>query len=351
VILLGSRKIVDIDGLKIGGGNPVRVESMLKTPLSDLGGCLHETEDLLLCGCELARVALPDMALVENFKQLVAKSKLRLMADIHFNYKLALAAIDAGCRAIRINPGNISCKNGIVDVIRTAQQAGTVIRIGANGGSLNNVQLEKSNHNRATALALAVEEQLQLLLDNDFENIIISAKSTSIPETVRVNSLLSQKYPFPVHIGITEAGGGISGVVKGAVGIGLMLSHGIGDTLRVSLTAPGVEEVKTGYDILRALELRKHGYNFISCPTCGRRRIDVTKLSLQVKEILPNDIPDGITIAVMGCEVNGPREAAGADIGIAGTPDGFVMFKRGKVVCSDTIDKLKEKLLQTIETI
>ena len=348
---MGSRKIINIDGLKIGGHNPVRVESMLKTPLRDLDGCLQETDALLQNGCELARVSFPDMALTDNFRKLIANSKLRLMADIHFNYKLALAAIDAGCKAIRINPGNMSGQGAVKEVIKAAQQAGTVIRIGANGGSLNNMQLDKTKGDRGAALVLAVEEQLRILLDNAFERTIVSAKSTSVPETVRVNTLLSQKYPFPVHIGITEAGGGLPGVVKGAIGIGLMLSHGIGDTLRVSLTGPGVDEVKTGYDILRALELRKHGYNFISCPTCGRKRIDVAKLSDRVKNILPKDLPDGITIAVMGCEVNGPREAAGADLGIAGTPDGFVMFKHGEPVCSDTIDKLEDKLLQMIKTI
>lgn len=348
---MGSRKSVTINGIKIGGGAQVRVESMLKTPLSNLDGCRADAEALKAEGCELARVSLPDLALAGNLAALVKSTSLTLMADIHFNHKLALAAIEAGCRAIRINPGNMSGAEGIREIVSAAKASDVVIRIGANGGSLNNNQIEAAQGDRASALAAAVEEQLRILTDAGFSNLILSAKSSSVPETIKANFMLAQKYPFPFHIGITEAGGGLSGVVKGAVGIGGMLLQGIGDTIRVSLTAPGPEEVKVGYDILKSLEIRRKGYNFISCPTCGRRRIDVAALSERVKALLPKDIKDGITIAVMGCEVNGPREAAGADLGIAGTPDGFVLFRKGHPLFSGPLEMLPDEFKKALDTL
>ena len=346
---MGSRKSVTIDGLKIGNGAPVRVESMLKTPLSDVEGCVAETKLLASEGCELARVSLPEISLAENLAKLVSASELVLMADIHFNHRLALAAIDAGCRSIRINPGNMSGEDGVREVIAAAKSSDVVLRIGANGGSLNNRQIADAGGDRASALVRAVEEQLKILTDNDFTNVIISAKSSSVPVTLKANFLLSERWPFPLHIGITEAGGGVSGIVKGSAGIAMMLGQGIGDTIRVSLTAPGVEEVKVGYHILRALEIRKRGVNLISCPTCGRRRVDVASLAEKVRAMLPADLPDGTTVAVMGCEVNGPREAAGADIGIAGTPEGFVMFRRGESVYSGPIERLGDELRRAID--
>ena len=348
---MGSRKTVTINGLTIGGSAPVRVESMLKTPLSDLEGCQADAEALRKTGCELARVSLPELSLAGNLKKLVESSSLTLMADIHFNHKLALAAIDAGCRAVRINPGNMSGAEGVREVVAAAKSSGVVIRIGANGGSLNNGQIEAAHGDRASALVRAVEEQLRILTDAGFTNLILSAKSSSVPETVKANCLLAQKYPFPFHIGITEAGGGRSGVVKGAAGISALLLQGVGDTIRVSLTGPDTDEVRTGYDILRALEIRSRGCNFISCPTCGRRRIDVAVLSERVKALLPEDLPDGLTIAVMGCEVNGPREAAGADLGIAGTPEGFVMFKKGVAQFSGPLECLAAELKKTLNSL
>jgi len=346
---MGSIKTVSIDGLTIGGNAPVRVESMLKTPLSDIRGCEAESEILASEGCELLRTALPDLSFLDNFRKLVKVSKVTVMADIHFDHKLAIAALGSGCRAIRINPGNMRNNAGIVDLIKLAKETGAVIRIGANGGSLDSRQLCLANGDRSSALVLAVEEQLKILTDNDFQDIIISAKSSSVPETLRANSILSQKYPFPVHIGITEAGSGLMGTVKSSSGISVMLAQGIGDTIRVSLTAPSYEEVRTGYHILRSLELRQRGYNLISCPTCGRKRVDVEKLAAMVAELLPKDIKDGTTIAVMGCEVNGPREAAGADLGIAGTPDGFIIFSKGIPICRGKTESLQEKLLEAIK--
>ena len=349
---MGSKKIVSIDGLLIGANNPVRVESMLKTPLTEINSCFTELESLADEGCELVRVSFPSLDLSDNFSKLIRQcTRLKIMADIHFSHKLALAALKCGSPSIRINPGNMTDRDGLTEVISLAKETGSVIRIGANGGSLNNRQIKEAGGDRAKALAAAVEEQIKLLNENAFDNMIISAKSSSVTETVRANAILAQKYDYPIHIGITEAGSGVSGVVKGALGIGVMLSQGIGDTVRVSLTEPGTEEVKTAYHILRSLEIRKHGYNFISCPTCGRKRVDVASLSEIVKSLLPNDIPDGMTIAVMGCEVNGPKEASGADLGIAGTPDGFVMFRKGKHMCSGRIEQLEDELKKIIKTL
>jgi (E)-4-hydroxy-3-methylbut-2-enyl-diphosphate synthase len=270
------------------------------------------------------------------------------MADIHFDHRLAIAAIDAGMPSIRINPGNMGNKQGLSEVVTAAQAHGTVIRIGANGGSLNNKQLAQTCGDRAAALVLAVEEQLSMLHEHGFDRIIISAKSSNVMETVRANAAMSQKYDDPVHIGITEAGPGLPGVVKGASGISLLLAQGVGDTIRVSLTAPGTEEVQTGYAILRALGMRQRGVNLVSCPTCGRRRADVIELTKTVAALLPKAPDADYTVAVMGCEVNGPREAAEADLGVAGTPDGFVLFKRGVHIASGKLDELPELLKKSI---
>ena len=341
---MGSRRTVNVNGLEIGGNSPVRVESMLKTPLTDIDGCRREAEALYNEGCELVRVSFPDLSLAKNLKSLIESVSVKTMADIHFNHKLAISALESGCKSIRINPGNMSDKGGLREVTTLAKETGAVIRIGANGGSLNNAQLSAVSGDRAAALVLAVDEQVNLLSDEGFDNIIISAKSSSVVETLRANSILAQKYLHPIHIGITEAGSGISGIVKGASGIAAMLLQGIGDTIRVSLTSPGVDEVKAGYSILRALEIRTRGYNLISCPTCGRKRIDVAMLSDLVVSKIPSNIRDGITIAVMGCEVNGPKEAASADLGIAGTTDGFVMFSHGVHICSGKLESLESEL-------
>lgn len=348
---MGSRKTVSIGGLTIGGNSPVRVESMLKTPLTDIDGCIKEADTLFKDGCELVRVSFPDLSVAPHFKRLIESVPIKIMADIHFNHIFALSALESGCKAIRINPGNMSDKEGLRKVIKSAEENGAVIRIGANGGSLNNAQLASASGDRALALVQAVEEQIHLLHEENFNNMIISAKSSSVTETLRANSILAQKYDNPIHIGITEAGSSISGIVKGAVGIGAMLQQGIGDTIRVSLTAPGTEEVQAGYSILRALDIRRHGYNLISCPTCGRKRVDVAGLTKLVTEQLPENIRDGLTVAVMGCEVNGPKEAANADLGIAGTPDGFVMFSRGRHICSGKLEDLGGELKKIINNI
>ena len=337
------KRSVQIGPLVIGGGAPVRVESMLKTPLTDREGCRDQCERLVAVGCELARVALPRPELADDLTWLVEHTSLPLMADIHFDPALALLAMEAGCRAIRINPGNMPLGR-LNDVISTAKALGTVIRIGANGGSVSGRQMEEAKGDRAAALFLAVREQAELLLNSGFEEMILSAKSSSVPECVRANVLIAQAYPgFPMHIGLTEAGPGDGGIVKSTAGISALLAQGIGDTLRVSLTDAPEREVRVGYEILKALELRSHGVNLISCPTCGRRRADVMRLVELVRPML-DGLPDGTSVAVMGCEVNGPKEAKHAQYGSAGTPAGAVLFREGEVVGEHPFDALPDVL-------
>lgn len=349
VIVMTSRRSVTIGDITIGGGAPIRVESMLKTRLDDPGACVAQLEALKAAGCELVRIAYPDLEHSDQLREVVRRSPLPIMADIHFNHKFALSAIDCGCRSIRINPGNMSGSAGLDEVVRAARDNSVVIRIGANGGSLSNEQVKSANGDRAVALEAAVEEQLRALTDLGFEQVIVSAKSSSVPETVRANSMLASRIDLPFHIGITEAGPGVSGTVKGSVGIGMMLSQGIGDTVRVSLTGDPVGEVEVAYDILRSLELRMRGVDLISCPGCGRRRVDIFSLVERVKKMLPPDIPDGTSVAVMGCEVNGPREASHADVGVAGTSNGFVIFKKGEAVASGTPDELETALAKMFQ--
>ena len=347
-----SIKSVTIDGIRFGGGAPVRVESMLKTRLDDVEGCARELEALRDAGCELVRVAFPDAALQSKLADLVGRSRVPLMADIHFSHKYALAAIDAGCRSIRINPGNMSGREGLMEVLGAARANGVVIRIGSNGGSLDSRTLEACGGDRSLALFRAVESQLLPLRDAGFEEIILSAKSSSVRDTIAANLMLAQKYPYPLHVGITEAGPGMDGAVKSAVGLGILLSQGVGETMRVSLTGPSVQEVGVAYTILRSLGIRRKGVEIISCPTCGRRRVEVVDLVGRVRAILdelPGKLPDGATVAVMGCEVNGPKEAAGADIGIAGTQAGYVMFCKGEVVSSGPGEALESALRGELE--
>ena len=335
---------VTIQGLKIGGGAPVRVESMLKVPLADTEGFILQCERLSNAGCEIARVAVPDFESASILKNLIKKTTLRLMADVHFDPDIAIAAMKNGCSGVRINPGNMPTFK-LAEMTKAAKDLGVVIRIGANGGSLGNVYMQKANADRALALFYAVEEQAEILIKNGFDkNIILSAKSSNVPETIRANSLISKKYNYPMHIGITEAGFDTEGVVKSAVGIGLMLAQGIGDTLRVSLTDEPEQEVRAGYAILNALGLRNKGVNMISCPTCGRKRIDVKELIKAIEPLIaeiPEDAPIK-TLAVMGCEVNGPREAKHADFGIAGTPNGVAVFKNGEIIGFFQIQELPE---------
>lgn len=326
------KKTLTIGSLRIGGGQPVRVESMLKTRLEDTEACLAQLNSLKNVGCELVRVAFPRMELAEPLKRLNSATPLPLMADIHFDPSLAEAAIGAGCPSIRINPGNMGDPSRLARVVGLARERSVVIRIGANSGSISAAQMKKARGDRGAALALAACEQMETLLSLKFEDVILSAKSTDLDEALRANILLTRRYEdFPFHVGITEAGSGVDGIVKSACGLSRLLALGIGQTLRVSLSQPPEDEVTTAYSILRALKLRQRGGCLISCPTCGRRQFEVAEAVEELKPLLAQ-LPDGFTLAVMGCEVNGPREARGAHLGVAGSPSGMVIFRNGEIV-------------------
>ncbi|MCL2009064.1 MAG: (E)-4-hydroxy-3-methylbut-2-enyl-diphosphate synthase [Synergistaceae bacterium] len=335
------KRSVRIGTLGVGGGAPVRVESMLKEDIREREKCLAQCERLLEEGCELARAALPSADLAEPLAWLNERTSLPLMADIHFDPSIAVAAMKAGCSSVRINPGNMP-KHKLSEMIAAAGDLGVVIRIGANAGSLSARHRAEAKGDTAKALLIAVREQADLLLDSGFSDaaMILSAKSSSVGDTVRANALIAGEYPgLPLHIGITEAGPGDGGIIKSAVGIAALLQQGIGDTIRVSLTDEPEREVRAGYEILKALGLRKRGVDLISCPTCGRRRTDVKNL-LKLVEPMLSGLPDGTTVAVMGCEVNGPQEAKSAHFGIAGAPVGAVLFKEGKVAGEYAFDDL-----------
>ena len=324
-----TRKI-RVGGLGIGGGAPVSVQSMCNTPAQDPAATLDQVRALAAAGCDIVRLAVPDMAAVRAFGQVRAESPLPLVADIHFDYKLALEAVAAGADKIRINPGNIGGAERVRAVAAACRQRGLPIRIGVNGGSLEPELLARFG-NTPRALVESALGHIRLLEQADFDDICISIKSSDVPRTLEAYRLLAEQVDYPLHLGITETGTPYMGLVKSAAGIGAMLLSGIGDTLRVSLTADPVEEVRAGIAILRAVGLRREGVNIISCPTCGRTQIDLIPLAQEVEAKLV-DIKIPITVAVMGCVVNGPGEAREADYGLAGGKGQGVLFRKGEVV-------------------
>lgn len=339
-----TRRIVSIGGVTIGGGEPIRVESMLSCRLDDFDGALRQVESLQSRGCELLRVAVPNKECLADLKKLNEASPVPLMGDIHFDPSLAEGAIEAGLPAVRLNPGNMGDASRLASVVALARERGVVIRVGANGGSLSSRQMSEAGGDRAVALARAVRSQVETLLKLGHVDIIVSAKSSHVQESLRANELLARDFgDFPFHIGITESGWGVGGTVKSACGIALLLQQGIGDTIRVSLSQSVEDEVDAAWAILRALDLRHRGGQLISCPTCGRRQLDTTQIVPQLDEVLAA-LPDGFTLAVMGCEVNGPREAAAADFGVAGAQGGLVLFRHGQVIARCA----RENLLETL---
>ncbi len=324
-----TRKI-RVGGLGIGGGAPVSVQSMCNTPAQDPAATLEQVRALAAAGCDIVRLAVPDMAAVRAFGQVRAESPLPLVADIHFDYKLALEAVAAGADKIRINPGNIGGAERVRAVAAACRQRGLPIRIGVNGGSLEPELLARFG-NTPRALVESALGHIRLLEQADFDDICISIKSSDVPRTLEAYRLLAEQVDYPLHLGITETGTPYMGLVKSAAGIGAMLLSGIGDTLRVSLTADPAEEVRAGIAILRAVGLRREGVNIISCPTCGRTQIDLIPLAQEVEAKLV-DIKTPITVAVMGCVVNGPGEAREADYGLAGGKGQGVLFRKGEVV-------------------
>ena len=342
-----SRK-VKVGNIFVGGDAPITVQSMLNKPASDIEGSVAQAVALEKAGCEIIRAAVPDMDAVKLIEKLKENLTVPVVADIHFDYRLALASLDAGVDKIRINPGNIGGEDRVKAVVDVCKDKNIPIRIGVNGGSLDKRLLEKYGHPTAEALVESAFEHLELLEKQGFYNTCVSMKSSTVPTMVAAARLFREKCDYPIHIGVTETGPVRQGLIKSAMGIGALLLDGIGDTIRVSLTDDPVEEVYAAKDILKAAGLRKEGVNIVSCPTCGRTAIDLIGLVNRVDEAL-KECQKPITVAVMGCIVNGPGEAREADIGIAGG-DGFGMiFEKGKQVEKLPYDELLPALLKRIE--
>ena len=341
-------KQINVGGIPIGGGAPVVIQSMLNTKTTDVAACLKQIEALKAAGCQIARLAVPNQEAAKSFGEICKESVLPLVADIHFDYKLALAAAEGGASKIRINPGNIGGEDRVEAVVAACKERKIPIRIGVNGGSLDKKLLEKYGHPTAEALVESAFEHLELLEKFGFYDTCVSMKSSTVPTMVAAARLFRSKCDYPIHIGVTETGPVRMGLMKSAMGIGALLLDGIGDTIRVSLTDDPVEEVYAAKDILKAAGLRKEGVNIISCPTCGRTQIDLIGLVNQVDEALKN-CEKPITVAVMGCIVNGPGEAREADIGVAGGDGCGMLFEKGQQICKLPYDELLPALLKRIK--
>ena len=341
-------KQIMVGGVAIGGGAPVVIQSMLNTKTTDVEGSLVQIRKLHAAGCQIARLAVPNMEAAKAFGEICKESPLPLVADIHFDYKLAIAAAEGGAAKIRINPGNIGGEDRVKAVVDACKERHIPIRIGVNGGSLDKRLLAKYGHPTAQALVESAFEHIALLEQQDFTDICVSMKSSTVPTMVEAARLFRQKCEYPIHIGVTETGPVRMGLMKSAMGIGALLLDGIGDTIRVSLTDDPVEEVYAAKDILKAAGLRKEGVNIISCPTCGRTQIDLIGLVNQVDAALQG-CEKPITVAVMGCVVNGPGEAREADIGIAGGDGCGMIFEKGVQVEKLPYDQLLPALLERIE--
>lgn len=339
---------ISVGNVKIGGGAPVVIQSMLNTKTTDVDASLAQIRQLESAGCQIVRLAVPNMESARGFAQIASESPLPLVADIHFDYKLAIAAAEGGASKIRINPGNIGGEDRVRAVVEICKDKKIPIRIGVNGGSLDHKLLEKYGHPTAEALVESAFEHLELLEKHGFYDTCVSMKSSTVPTMTAAARLFRSKCDYPIHIGVTETGPVRQGLIKSALGIGSLLLDGIGDTIRVSLTDDPVEEIYAAKDILKAAGLRREGVNIISCPTCGRTRIDLISLVNQVDAAL-KDCEKAITVAVMGCIVNGPGEAREADIGIAGGDGWGTIFVKGQQVEKLPYDELLPALLSRIE--
>ena len=341
---------ISVGGVKIGGGAPVVIQSMLNTKTTDVEGSLAQIRALKTAGCQIARLSVQNMEAARGFAEICKASELPLVADIHFDYKLAIAAAEGGASKIRINPGNIGGEDRVKAVVDVCRDKNIPIRIGVNGGSLDKRLLEKYGHPTAEALVESAFEHLELLEKQGFYDTCVSMKSSTVPTMVAAARLFRSRCDYPIHIGVTETGPVKQGLIKSAMGIGALLLDGIGDTIRVSLTDDPVEEVYAAKDILKAAGLRKEGVNIISCPTCGRTRIDLIGLVNKVDAAL-KDCRKPITVAVMGCVVNGPGEAREADIGIAGGDGWGMIFEKGEQVEKLPYAELLPALLRRIENL
>lgn len=343
-------KQIMVGGVPIGGGAPVSIQSMTNTRTDDVEGTLSQIRALAAAGCDIVRVAVPDMEAARAVGKIKEYSPLPVVVDIHFDYKLALEAIAAGADKVRINPGNIGGEDRVKAVADACRLRKVPIRIGVNGGSLEKELLAKYGAVCPEAMVESAFHHIRLLEKCDFEDICISLKSSSVPFTMKAYQLMRQQSSYPLHIGVTEAGTVRMGTLKSAVGIGGLLALGIGDTMRVSLSADPVQEIYAAREILKAAGIRKEGAELVSCPTCGRTKIDLIALAEEVEERLKG-VEKPITVAVMGCVVNGPGEASAADCGIAGGTGEGLLFKKGEVIKKVPQERLVDELFALIETL
>lgn len=340
-------KEIAVGNVKIGGNNPISIQSMCSTKSSEVEKTIAQINELAESGCEIVRIAIPNMEAAESIKVIKKRTQVPLIADIHFDYKLAMQSIINGIDGLRLNPGNIGSEANVIKVIEVAKERKIPIRIGVNSGSLSKEKVKKYGVN-ATSIVESALEHVAILERNHYEEIKISVKASSVPLTLECYRLLSGKVGYPLHVGVTEAGTDFAGTIKSSIGIGTLLAEGIGDTIRVSLTSNPVNEVKVAKEILKSLNLKK-GLEFISCPTCGRTQINLIKLANEVEEKIKKFENLPITVAVMGCVVNGPGEAREADYGIAGGIDEGLIFKNGVIVEKVSEKKLIPHLIQMIE--
>ncbi|WP_295160561.1 flavodoxin-dependent (E)-4-hydroxy-3-methylbut-2-enyl-diphosphate synthase [Selenomonas sp. AE3005] len=341
---------IHIGKVAIGGGAPISVQSMCNTKTTDTVATVAQIKALQNAGCDIVRVAVPDMEAAKNLGNIIKEINIPLVADIHFDYKLALEAIEQGISALRLNPGNIGGEEKVRAVVKAAKEAHIPIRIGVNAGSLDKKILAKYGAVTPEALVESAMQHVKILEDLDFHDLKISLKAHDVPLTLAAYRLMSRTVDYPLHLGITEAGTVNTGIIKSAVGIGALLSEGIGDTFRISLTGDPVVEVKVANEILKSLGLKEYGPTLVACPTCGRTSIDLPAIAEQVEKKL-DGIKDPIDVAVMGCVVNGPGEARGADVGIAGGNGEGLIFRKGEIIRKVPEDKLVEELFKEIDAI
>ena len=335
-------KVIQIGTVKIGGGNPVAIQSMTNTKTEDVEATVQQILALEVAGCQIIRCAVPTMEAAEAIREIKKRIHIPLVADIHFDYRLAIAAIENGADKIRINPGNIGDRSRVQAVVDKAKEYNIPIRVGVNSGSLEKPLLEKYGGVTAEGIVESAMDKERLIEEMGYDNLVVSIKSSDVLMCVKAHELIAKQCPYPLHVGITESGTVLSGNIKSSVGLGIILYQGIGDTIRVSLTGDPLEEIKSAKLILKTLGLRKGGIEVVSCPTCGRTKIDLIGLANQVENMVA-DIPLDIKVAVMGCVVNGPGEAKEADIGIAGGIGEGLLIKKGEI-----IKKVKEEQLLSV---
>lgn len=338
---------IHIGSIPIGGDAPCSVQSMCNTDTRDIPATTAQIKELAEVGCEIVRCAVPDLEAARALAQIKRMSPIPVVADIHFDYKLALQVLEGGIDGLRLNPGNIGEKWKVAEIVASAAERKVPIRIGVNAGSLEKELLERYGHPSAEAMVESALGHIRILEDLNYHEIKISLKASDVMKTVAAYRLFSEQSDYPLHIGITEAGTLFSGTIKSSVGLGILLADGIGDTMRVSLTGAPKDEVRVGYDILKAVGLRQRGVNFVSCPTCGRCQIDLIRVAEDVEKRLQG-VDKQITVAVMGCAVNGPGEAREADVGIAGGKGEGLVFRHGEIVRKVPEDKLADALMEEI---